>query len=205
MDANRELERKYLAPDANTLARLKQMLIESFAAEEQESREHEDTYFDTTYLTLLARGLSLRIRRRGGEYIAAVKIPVGGESAGGNRERLEYEVTVPGVDVRYCCELLVRYVPELTGHIELLEHVLTVQTIRTTLLVGSGGAVFEVALDEIAYSRNGLSAREYEVEIELKSMAEEANELSRLGQELEAMLPELELTDMSKYERGLAL
>ena len=198
-----EIERKYLAPDAETLSAVKQLLQNRFGAEDLGCRDHVDTYYDTADSSLHRRGVTMRVRERDGEYVAAIKMPHVSETNEGSKMRLEHELVLPDGDLWHCRGLFVRHLPELEERFADLAATLLVKNSRNTLLVTCGETVLEVSLDSLWYHRGELSGGDYEVEIELKSGPSHISNLGVFGRNIEQVFPQLQLTQQSKYERGM--
>ena len=200
---NTEIERKYIAPDLETLNHLKHMLLTRFNAEDRGCRAQVDTYYDTATFMLRGSGISFRIRERDGKYVATIKTPTAAAVGGGSTERYERELIIPDSNLHHCREFFVRHLPELKDMFDHLAPALTVKNERTTLMVTLGEAMFEASLDVVTYRQGELWGSDYQVEIELRSDASFGEVLRDFGQAIVEHFPQLELTQQSKYERGL--
>ena len=198
-----EIERKYLAPDAETLSAVKELLLDKFGAEDLGCRDQVDTYYDTADSLLHQRSVTMRIREFDGEYVAAIKMPHASGASEGSMVRFERELVLPDGDLRYCRGLFVRQLPELEERFADLAVALLIKNSRNRLLVTCGETTLEVSLDTVSYHSGELSGGDYEVEIELKSGVSHTSNLGVFGRAIEEVFPQLKLTQQSKYERGM--
>ncbi|CUH95412.1 hypothetical protein P22_1483 [Propionispora sp. 2/2-37] len=170
---------------------------------------HVDTlsafYFDTVDGKLRDRGLTYRIRRENGHYVATVK--GGGLSSGGLHRRLEWNVPVSdsvtpniaffdhteiGPVLRQTAENDDRLVPLFSMTFER----------HTLLLHGDNETVIELAADEGEMTAGGKKEPILELELELKSGHPAA--VLQMGAELIRQFP-LIVEPRSKYYRALLL
>ena len=119
--------------------------------------------------------------------------------------RFEHELALPDGDLRHCRGLFVRHLPELEERFADLTITLVVKNSRNTLLVTCVETVLEVSLDTISYQLGERSSGDYEVEIELKSDSSHITNLRGFGSVIEEVFPQLQLTQQSRYERGVRI
>ncbi|MDD4773115.1 MAG: CYTH domain-containing protein [Eubacteriales bacterium] len=193
-----EIEKKYCLPDRVVFDRVKEYLkTAEWECKMRPIQKHTDTYYDTADRELDKRDCILRIREKSGSYKLTIKKPITGDLT----ERYEYEKTIDG--------------PVLDGHGAFIEERLGIDTRalvvslviennRETILLCDGEARLEMALDDICCRRDGIAARDYQLEIELKSGSLRA-QLERLAEELERNISGLSVCSISKYRRGLNL
>lgn len=162
-------------------------------------KRHEvTTYFDTPDQTLAREGGSLRVRRRGKNYIQTLKLPT---TDGGAFARQEWEWPVvsgePELGVLNETPLAPR-LRDLDG----LRPVFVTDIRRDVRNIRQDGAVIEVLLDHGGVRAGSASEPVHELELELKEGAPEP--LYRLAAVLHAGVP-LILGAESKADRGWRL
>ncbi len=215
--ADREVELK-LVVDRGDLVALADRLKESPAAfSGPERRWLESLYFDTVDRRLAARGVSLRVRRIGDDYVQTLKAR--GEGQGAHIERGEWECPVDGPR-----PMLDRITdPDALDHLGLvlpeeLELVFATEVERRLMLVeqavpGAPPAIIEVAFDAgevVAAGRNVDGApkraprREPLAEVELELKAGPVRGLYLLLRQLRQWAP-LAISVTNKAARGYRL
>ena len=161
----------------------------------------ETLYLDTPDFALHARGVSVRLRRRGAVWIQSIKSD--GLRRGGLSSRREWEVAVPRGDLQW--ELFPKAArkhipPSLRVR---CRHAFTTHIHRTSWLIKTdAGTAIEVALDVGTVQAGRRHEPVCEIELELKSGT--ADELAVLvGQHLQTI--SFWPLDDSKAERGARL
>ncbi|MBI5185180.1 MAG: nucleoside hydrolase [Nitrospinae bacterium] len=215
-----EIEYKFLAHDINEMNSIKSLFPEVLKqhlleVEHRPKRANTQTdiYFDDGRFTLLANGVSFRIRESKGNLKATMKkrLPVQEKySATGLYERIEEEAVITalqkesllkGERIKALPYRLLEYVAPAHGSI--MEK-LQVQNNRERWIVrNSSGQKAEVFFDRVTYLVNNKELGSFnEVEIESKGIPRE--ELEKIACYLEenlGMIP----SRQSKYERGVSL
>lgn len=198
-----ELEQKYVVDgprpwtvQAELLALLRRA---GYEVDFLEEKPQLDTYYDTACDTLLERGGSLRVRRRGERRILTVKAPIGGGTAGTFQRREEELELSPKADP---AGFLRRALPGVD--LGELRPVAEVENLRRTYEVaGPAGCRFELAFDDVIFRAQGRETRERQVEIE--QLHGTAEDLARLVGESAGRLPALRPVTDSKYQRARRL
>jgi len=158
-------------------------------------------YFDTPKFDLMRRGIALRVRRIGKQWIQTLKAEA--HSVGALTSRPEWEAVVAYGDRPDFSALPQAALDLLSG----IKHkrvapVFTTEFRRTTWQIGDGAAQAEVALDRGKITAAGRSRAICEVEIELKSGQPEF--LFDIAEQLLHAAP-LHVEPRSKAERGYVL
>lgn len=158
-------------------------------------------YFDTPKFDLMRRGIALRVRRIGKQWIQTLKAEA--HSVGALTSRPEWEAVVAHGDRPDFSALPQAALDLLSG----IKHkrvapVFTTEFRRTTWQIGDGAAQAEVALDRGKITAAGRSRAICEVEIELKSGKPKF--LFDIAEQLLHAAP-LHVEPRSKAERGYVL
>ena len=189
-----ELEQKYLVRDEEALSEARLLLSTLALAEGPECGVQHDVYYDTRDLSLLHRGASLRVRRKGTRYKLTIK--GGGGRTDGRFCRTEQEFPLRLPDPELCRSAILSAFPDLPADCG-FRPVAWVENQRTTLLLD---ASVEAALDRVTYPPSG--GRELQLELEVTGSGGEAL-LDRLVQALRSV-PGLTPMTESKYERAMS-
>jgi inorganic triphosphatase YgiF len=166
-------------------------------------RQVDSVYFDTGKLSLLKRGIALRLRRDGDRWLQTVK--TSGSASAGLHQRGEWETAIDGKDLQL--DLFDQpHLKKLFAKADLrkaLAPVFTTVFQRTTWdLHYAQGAHIEMALDLGQIRAGGNSAPISEVELELIKGSPE--DLLKAGRALADELP-VRLLNASKADRGYRL
>lgn len=187
-------------PDVEGLPMLKQ-----FAQAEPESRQLDNTYFDTPDYALSQARVALRIRRDGDRYIQTLKTAGDGRGGLSVRGEWEWQRDEPSLDL----DTLKPHLPASLRDEELLAQLEPVfdtnfQRRIWQLSDGEGADAWhvEVALDQGEIRTGSAVSPLLELELELKSGPTEA--LFHLALEIARQIP-VQVRDDSKAQRGYAL
>ncbi len=192
-----ELEQKYLVLDAETMNQARLLLSTLASVARTQTKAQHDVYYDTRDLSLLRRGASLRVRRKGTQYTLTIKS--GGDRADGRfcREEQEFPLRLPDPELRR--EAILSAFRDLPANCT-FRPVAKVENQRTTLLLD--GTV-EAAFDRVTYPQSAAPEQE-ELQLELEVVAEGGEPLlDRLVQALRSV-PGLTPMTESKYQRAMA-
>lgn len=192
-----ELEQKYLVLDAETMNQARLLLSTLAPVAQTQTKAQHDVYYDTRDLSLLRRGASLRVRRKGTQYTLTIKS--GGDRAEGRfrREEREFSLRLPDPELRR--EEILSAFRDLPAN-STFRPVAKVENQRTTLLLD--GTV-EAAFDRVNYPQSA-TPEEVELQLELEVAAEGGELLlDRLVQALRSV-PGLTPMTESKYQRAMA-
>ena len=159
-------------------------------------------YFDTPDHRLRARGISLRLRSIGDQWLQTIKAGNGLEGTSTTRDALESVVGQPEPDVGAIKNDRVRRTIEKALKTSTLEAQFETVVTRTTRKLHSDKGDLELALDEGVLRARGLENQVCEAELELKSGSPEC--LIETAAALFAAEP-IRLTETSKTERGYNL
>lgn len=202
-----EIERKYIIENYDTKDIVINLISNSDRYQNISNKEIKqiDTYYDTKKLELLSKGISLRIREFGeSEFILTIKLPIS-ES---NRERFEYEFNILNNDIISNIEVIKGYIDD--GTYELVTSsspVLKVKNSRWKYDIKENNIPFELVFDDVTYENlsNSESAREMQLEIELKGNYSNRVNLKRLSDYIKSNISNLHECKESKYRRGIRL
>lgn len=201
-----EIELK-LRINAADIPRLKRHpALKSLLVEKSRTRRLVSTYYDTPELALLARKMTLRVRRMSGGWFQAVK--GGGGSLAGLHQRDEWEdiIATGKPDFTKIANIPDPAVTELFAPPEFraaLKPIFTTDMQRTEWqLAYADGTHIELALDVGNLVINN-EPREKISEIELEIKSGHPARLFDLALELQTTIP-LELENVSKAQRGYA-
>lgn len=189
----------HIAPEH--LGKLKRHpLLKQLSPARATTRKLYSVYFDTPDLELRQRGMALRLRRTGKQWLQTLK--GGGGVQAGLHQRNEYETPVPG-------EMLDFAALEASGAARLppalhkkLQPLFATDFSRTSRMVMMGGAAIELAMDSGEIRAGQAASPISELELELKSG--ETRQLFALALALLDIVP-LELEHTSKAEYGYIL
>lgn len=219
-----EIEKKYvLREDADKDGVIQSILNiakqKEYCIEIGELKKQEDVYFDTDNGLLKKNDFSVRIRSRGNQKYITCKYNVVSESngEGGQLERYEAERIVASDDLISNKEHIDISVPNLLetegyGINDLLPRVKVINTRQKYVLYKNGdkyGRVderYELVLDDVTYQnmKNTGTAKEVQIEIELKSGYETRINMKELTDAIETIEGVTSITQ-SKYTRALTL
>ena len=209
-----EIEKKYHFQDESVFQEVLDYLrtMENrYQLTETPAAQQTDDYYDTPDQAAASAKSTLRIRRRGGQYELTVKRPTAVFSQEqGQNERFEFCRPIPENTLAGQETFLLEHLPQLQEGVRLFQLAkrLTVENLRTAVIirVPNTEAVFEMALDRVIYrDSQGREARDFQIEIELKSAYLHRVSLKMLTDDLEKRFPQLEASSVSKYKRGLAI
>ena len=171
----------------------------------QGQHEQRDRYVDTPDERLKQAGLALRERYLGGARRVTLKWA--GSVTGGLHQRQELELEAAGWPPAVLAAL-----PEGVAAADLAPR-LELTTQRTRFLVmqracpeaeRGGLALAELAFDEVTARRPGHFTSVHFLEVELEALEASADELAKLAETLQAILPLTE-SSVTKLERAIAL
>ena len=170
-----------------------------------ESKTHHliSIYYDTAELYLKSQGVSLRMRQIDDIWLQTVK--TAGVVKDGLHQREEWEDRLNGAEWDLAKLMLTPLASIIEDEIiwSKLEALFTTDFIRQTLqLTMDDGSQIELAYDYGNVSRGELQLPIHEIELELKSG--DAEQLSKLTQQLQQQLS-LNLSDISKAQMGYQL
>jgi CHAD domain-containing protein len=199
-----EVEAKYTAADAATLARLAQApALAGYDVDAGERRRDRDTFLDTADRRFLAAGYYLRRRETGGGVRLTLKQLVSGDAGVLRREELEALVAAdappaewPAGELRERVEAVAQGAP--------LEPFLFLEQERLARRVVDGAReVAELSLDDVTVASGGRARRWFEAELELRGDGDE-DDLERLAAALRAE-PGLTPESRAKFTRALEI
>ncbi len=199
-----EVEAKYTAADAATLARLAHApALAGYDVDAGERRRDRDTFLDTADRRFLAAGYYLRRRETGGGVRLTLKQLVSGDAGVLRREELEALVAAdappaewPGGELRERVEAVAQGAP--------LEPFLFLEQERLARRVVDGAReVAELSLDDVTVASGGRARRWFEAELELRGDGDE-DDLERLAAALRAE-PGLTPESRAKFTRALEI
>jgi CHAD domain-containing protein len=199
-----EVEAKYTAADAATLARLAQApALAGYDVDAGERRRDRDTFLDTADRRFLAAGYYLRRRETGGGVRLTLKQLASGDAGVLRREELEALVAAdappaewPAGELRERVEAVAQGAP--------LEPFLFLEQERLARRVVDGAReVAELSLDDVTVASGGRARRWFEAELELRGDGDE-DDLERLAAALRAE-PGLTPESRAKFTRALEI
>ena len=162
--APREIELK-LEVNPTDLARIKRRLSQ-LSATKPVARTLVSVYFDTAHWTLRARGLSLRVRRIGRQYVQTVK-SAGGPAAGlYDRGEWEHPIAGPGLELPWTAQTALG--PLLRGRLAAsLRPMFETRIRRTEYRLARDGAAIAADLDHGSVHAGSSHRTVCELELEL--------------------------------------
>ncbi|MCX6373118.1 MAG: CHAD domain-containing protein [Actinobacteria bacterium] len=199
-----EVEAKYTAADAATLARLaKATELAGYDVDAGERRRDRDTFLDTADRRFLAAGYYLRRRETGGGVRLTLKQLVIGDAGVLRREELEARVAAdvppaewPEGELRERVQSIAQGAP--------LEPFLFLEQERLARRVFDGAReVAELSLDDVTIAAGGRARRWFEAELELRGEGDD-DDLERLAAALRAE-PGLTPESRAKFTRALEM
>lgn len=219
-----EIEKKYVLKEEADKDKVIQNILEiakkgSYCIDIGESKEQEDVYFDTDNGILRRNDFSVRIRTRGNQKFITCKYKVVSESngEGGQLERYELERIIQSDDLMNNVEHIDSSVPallETEGYgLNDLSPRVKVTNIRQKYIIYKNGDKdgrlderYELVLDQVTYQnmKNEGTAKEIQIEIELKSGYETRINMKELTNSIEKIEGLVSITE-SKYSRALML
>ncbi len=188
-----------------------------YKIENSSSKEQLDEYYDSCDKLLARNGYSLRCRSKGDSFVFTIKHSANENNGKNNGQfiRTEFEhfsttSDILGCEVKSFLENnLGKFLQEQNCSIEdLFQKSLNVKNNRSSYSLKRENSDFccEISLDDVTYEYNGQSAKDYQVEIELKSEHHiHKIELKNLA---EGLITELKIQNLgdeseSKYLKGL--
>jgi triphosphatase len=176
--------------------------LDDLTVGQPQTRTLRSIYFDTPDHRLRARGISLRLRSIGDQWLQTIKAGNGLEGTSTTRDALESVLGQPEPDVGAIKNDRVRRTIEKALKTSTLEAQFETVVTRTTRKLHSDKGDLELALDEGVLRAGGLENQVCEAELELKSGSPEC--LIETAAALFATEP-IRLTETSKTERGYNL
>lgn len=171
--------------------------------------EQVDTYFDTPDKDIEALKATLRVRQKADCFEITIKCPTPAQiKEDGQNERFEFCRTISKNSLSGEDAFIAEHLPALGSKIAELRKTLTISNRRTIINITGkkSEAKFEMAFDRVEYEdEHGHKAKDYQVEIELKSDYIHRVNLKMLTDDLERHISKLESSTESKYKRGLAM
>ncbi len=169
-----------------------------------------NTYFDTPSGDLNARKAIFRIREDDGVFEATVKISKSVSDGLHQRQEWSVEQDDDEPDIKYFLRLAEsdgdpdEALTDLLSSIEdeTLEEMCSVEFDRTSVHIGYGDTLIELACDVGVYKAGKAEEEFFEIELEL--IEGNVIDLREFGDELERVL-DIEAENMSKYERSIRL
>src|SRR6185312_8627776 len=160
-------------------------------------------YFDTRKFKLHDRGVLLRVRRTGRQYLQSIKAEGSGEY--GPLERGEWEYELPGAAPDLKLAKGTALAPFATKKLKRkLKPLFETIVERTTFPIHADGADLEIAVDRGEIRARGIRRREAISEIEIEVKDGDPFELPRIADRLARSLA-VAYGPRSKGERGFAL
>lgn len=198
-DPAREFEIKLEIP-AQTVSKVMRLpWLWELASGELRPQHLQSTYYDTPNFSLLARGVTLRVRRAGAMRVQTIKAAVNGAAL--PIERDEWEEQIAGEEP----ELHLGGTP-LEGMAKKklrrkLKPCFEIHVDRSAFPIQSANSAIEIAIDR-AHIVGEQSASFCEIELELKRGA--SSEMARIARRIASEVPAA-LSLKTKAERGFAL
>lgn len=211
-----EREAKYIVDSTSVWDEVKSKIssLNGYVIEDRGAKKQTDTYYDTEEGLLKKHDITLRIREVGGYKLCTLKTPVKAQANAQNDShsvRYEYEEELDKGNIQEGIRLF-------RGKSEILDEI-KANVLKPTLIVENNrkkfditeqkddSVKFEMVFDDVTYHNceNSKEARDYQVEIELKSEYLHEIRLRLLTEELESSISELQINMLSKYKRGLEL
>lgn len=219
-----EIEKKYVLSEGADKEKVIQSILEiakgsNYCIETGEPKEQEDVYFDTDNGILRRNDFSVRIRTRDKQKFITCKYKVMSESngEGGQLERYESERIIQSDELMDNVEHIDSSVPDLMGKegygLNDLSPRVKVTNIRQKYIIYKNGNKYgrlderyELVLDQVTYQnmKNNGTAKEIQIEIELKSGYETRINMKELTNSIEKIEGLVSITQ-SKYTRALML
>lgn len=200
-----EIEKKYIVPNNFVFNKVLHTLknLKNYKILENKEIMQVDYYYDTKNKILYNTNRLLRIRHKNSKYLMTIKTPLLDND--NKNQRREYELTIVKNDIELYKDFIFKYLPDIKKFWDQIGESLTVLNNRKTTRLFNDSVEFEVAFDNVKYKNHNKDCHEYQIEIELKSGCSNIVKLKSLSNYLESSVPELKLTNESKYERGLYL
>lgn len=200
---SREIELKFDVTDEQMRRLRGKKLLGNFADGKAVRATLHSTYYDTVNQALRERGMSLRVRRKGDNWVQTAKIGRGLVAGLSNPIEIEHRISGPGVDIAKLKDTAIWN--ELSGLCESqdLRPVFETVIFRTTRLVRTPcGAAVEIAFDRGRIDTEMSTCQIREVELELSSG--KPSSLFRLAEQLTDG-EMVRFSEWSKAERGYRL
>lgn len=201
-----ETESKLTLP-THVIAQTKALLV-ARGAQQYKKQRLLNWYFDTSDLRLSADKVALRIREQDGAYIQTLKTK--GQSVNGLHQRAEWEWVIdkPELQLELLSETEWPLAVQSREWASDLQVIFETNFDRALWMLEQAGTLVEVALDqgEISYiSSAGDSYVDKICELELELKEGSVEQLLAITAELMGEIPELQLSDISKAQRGYQL
>ena len=197
MAVERELKLR-IAPEHMSRLR-RHLLLKQLTTARATTRKLYSVYYDTPHLDLHRKGMALRLRRIGRQWLQTLK--GGGGIQAGLHQRNEWETPVSGQKLD-TATLEACGAPHLPASLrKKLQPLFVTDFTRTSYMVIYGGATIELAMDSGRIVAEQATRPISELELEIK--AGEAQQLFWLALALIDIVP-LEVEHMSKAEYGYA-
>lgn len=211
-----EVEKKYVIDSADRLLFEEirtgfetEALLKNYKKGAAKIAVHTDDYYDTDGGDLYRQNIILRIRSKNDHKCITIKkdIEDGASGYDGQLARFEYEQETVSEDISHHWEMLKTYCGDLTEKFrpQDFHKVIRIEKNREKMLFTKDEFCFEAAFDSVTYInlRNGISKKEYQIEIELKSDYSHRDSLKIVTDELESKYQSLKPNTDSKYKRAV--
>lgn len=201
-EKQQEIELKLQVTDSEAWPRIAAFIRSLPGGRNQGETAMAARYFDTAELALHKNRAAYRIRREDDALVATLK--AGGSSTNGLHRRLEVNVPVESAQADLSVFAGIEEIAAVVASLQRAKLQVVAETdfVRETVLLDSSGTLIEIALDRGIIRAGAKTAPILEVELELKSGAQQ--EIERLGAVLCQNLP-LRPEPQSKFYRGLLL
>jgi inorganic triphosphatase YgiF len=169
-----ETEIKFLLPEEFTEEDITQALESiGFVIRWRSTEKQIDTYFDTTGLTLLRSGVSLRLRRIGRTRVCTLKLPISQKESVMRRHEIQWEI--PDIEAEQDELQVIRHSPDGANDafsklgVKSVTPVLRVLTFRHRgEAASSNGLLVDVVVDRTTFTSTRGQAKQSELELELR-------------------------------------
>lgn len=213
-----EIEKKYFFNDKSIFDKVL-LVLEDYSKKSGRTfidlgeKNQEDLYYDTSEKLLDNQNCTLRFRKIDDKYQLTLKSPTlqldtspeGTNESDTQSVRFEHQTD----NVENNIESNINFILENSNmgieDCNNLKEVILIKNNRHKYELKENSVKLEIVFDDVTYCIDSREAKEYQLEIELKSDYSHRVNLKLITDELESRVPELTMTLDSKFKRGIKL
>lgn len=208
-----EIEQKYIIEDEESFKRIKNEIKIKFPSiRDRSSALQIDTYFDTLERDFSLNNETVRIRKKGNDYILTFKTSLSDDEVdliSEQNERFEFEEKVENNDISEHIDFINEKTKQnINIREKLFSEIIIIKNNRHKFDINYHNTDIEIAFDDFEYFKKNndeeiFMGKNYQIELELKSSYSKKINLLSFCDELNKTFTELQKTTKSKLQIGI--